>query len=138
MWDSVTQQEVVGATERALRSLFGLRSHPAAQDVRKCLEALDEIGTLQVTTQHLQKHSELIATLKKVRTTTTWSSAVSTRLGSRLTSPGSLPPAPRAKLIHFGLEKIFKILQSKEIFFIFSKTPSLRVGEEKQNVFIFI
>ncbi|KAG7260986.1 hypothetical protein CRUP_016933, partial [Coryphaenoides rupestris] len=36
-------------------------------DVRKCLEALDEIGTLQVTTQHLQKHSELIATLKKIR-----------------------------------------------------------------------
>ncbi|CAL8330074.1 unnamed protein product [Merluccius merluccius] len=36
-------------------------------DVRKCLEALDEIGTLQVTMQHLQKHSELIATLKKIR-----------------------------------------------------------------------
>lgn len=36
-------------------------------DVKKCLEALDEIGTLQVTTQHLQKHSELIATLKKIR-----------------------------------------------------------------------
>ncbi|KAG7260989.1 hypothetical protein CRUP_016936 [Coryphaenoides rupestris] len=38
------------------------------EDVRKCLEALDEIGTLQVTTQHLQKHSELIATLKKFKT----------------------------------------------------------------------
>ncbi|KAM3624154.1 uncharacterized protein V6R79_019860 [Siganus canaliculatus] len=36
-------------------------------DVKKCLDALDEIGTLQVTTQHLQKHSELIATLKKIR-----------------------------------------------------------------------
>ncbi|XP_034044410.1 PC4 and SFRS1 interacting protein 1a isoform X1 [Thalassophryne amazonica] len=36
-------------------------------DVKKCLEALDEIGALQVTTQHLQKHSELIATLKKIR-----------------------------------------------------------------------
>lgn len=35
--------------------------------MRKCLEALDEIGTLQVTTQHLQRHSELIATLKKIR-----------------------------------------------------------------------
>ncbi|PWA30619.1 hypothetical protein CCH79_00009167, partial [Gambusia affinis] len=34
-------------------------------DVKKCLDALDEIGSLQVTTQHLQKHSELIATLKK-------------------------------------------------------------------------
>ncbi|KAI4833116.1 hypothetical protein KUCAC02_016033 [Chaenocephalus aceratus] len=36
-------------------------------DVKKCLEALDEISALQVTTQHLQKHSELIATLKKIR-----------------------------------------------------------------------
>ncbi|XP_030596634.1 PC4 and SFRS1 interacting protein 1a isoform X3 [Archocentrus centrarchus] len=36
-------------------------------DVKKCLDALDEIGALQVTTQHLQKHSELIATLKKIR-----------------------------------------------------------------------
>ncbi|MEQ2230727.1 hypothetical protein ILYODFUR_032336 [Ilyodon furcidens] len=37
------------------------------RDVKKCLDALDEIGSLQVTTQHLQKHSELIATLKKIR-----------------------------------------------------------------------
>ncbi|CAN9510306.1 unnamed protein product [Ophioblennius macclurei] len=36
-------------------------------DVKKCLEALDEISALQVTTQHLQKHSDLIATLKKIR-----------------------------------------------------------------------
>ncbi|XP_061687002.1 PC4 and SFRS1 interacting protein 1a isoform X2 [Syngnathoides biaculeatus] len=36
-------------------------------DVKKCLDALDEISTLQVTTQHLQKQSELIATLKKIR-----------------------------------------------------------------------
>lgn len=36
------------------------------KDIKKCLDALDEISTLQVTTQHLQKHSELIATLKKV------------------------------------------------------------------------
>lgn len=36
-------------------------------DVKKCLDALDEIGALQVTTQHLQKHSDLIATLKKIR-----------------------------------------------------------------------
>ncbi|CAB1327312.1 unnamed protein product [Coregonus sp. 'balchen'] len=35
------------------------------EDVKKCLVALDELGMLQVTTQHLQKHSELIATLKK-------------------------------------------------------------------------
>ncbi|KAM8880345.1 PC4 and SFRS1 interacting protein 1a isoform 3-T3 [Spinachia spinachia] len=36
-------------------------------DVKKCLDALDDIGALQVTTQHLQKHGELIATLKKIR-----------------------------------------------------------------------
>nr|XP_040043033.1 PC4 and SFRS1 interacting protein 1a isoform X4 [Gasterosteus aculeatus aculeatus] len=36
-------------------------------DMKKCLDALDDIGSLQVTTQHLQKHSELIATLKKIR-----------------------------------------------------------------------
>nr|XP_057921556.1 PC4 and SFRS1 interacting protein 1a isoform X4 [Doryrhamphus excisus] len=36
-------------------------------DVKKCLDALDEISSLQVTTQHLQKQSELIATLKKIR-----------------------------------------------------------------------
>ncbi|XP_069780870.1 PC4 and SFRS1 interacting protein 1a isoform X1 [Narcine bancroftii] len=36
-------------------------------DVNKCIEALDELAALQVTPQHLQKHSELIATLKKMR-----------------------------------------------------------------------
>ncbi|XP_054599660.1 PC4 and SFRS1 interacting protein 1a isoform X3 [Nothobranchius furzeri] len=36
-------------------------------DIKKCLDALDEISSLQVTTQHLQRHSELIATLKKIR-----------------------------------------------------------------------
>ena len=47
--------------------LSPLVSCPPLQDVKKCLDALDEIGALQVTTQHLQKHSELISTLKKVR-----------------------------------------------------------------------
>ncbi|XP_072880800.1 PC4 and SFRS1 interacting protein 1a isoform X2 [Hemitrygon akajei] len=36
-------------------------------DVKKCTEVLDELSALQVTPQHLQKHSELIATLKKMR-----------------------------------------------------------------------
>ncbi|XP_068607604.1 PC4 and SFRS1 interacting protein 1a [Brachionichthys hirsutus] len=36
-------------------------------DVKKCLDVLDELSALQVTTQHLQKHGELIATLKKIR-----------------------------------------------------------------------
>ncbi|XP_078279682.1 hepatoma-derived growth factor-related protein 2 isoform X2 [Rhinoraja longicauda] len=36
-------------------------------DVKKCVEALEELRTLQVTTQLLQKHSDLVATLKKIR-----------------------------------------------------------------------
>uniref|UniRef100_H3AI75 PC4 and SRSF1 interacting protein 1 n=1 Tax=Latimeria chalumnae TaxID=7897 RepID=H3AI75_LATCH len=36
-------------------------------DVNKCIEALDELASLQVTMQHLQKHSELVTTLKKIR-----------------------------------------------------------------------
>ncbi|XP_052400943.1 PC4 and SFRS1 interacting protein 1a isoform X4 [Carassius gibelio] len=36
-------------------------------DVKKCLVALDELNSLHVTTQHLQRHCELIATLKKIR-----------------------------------------------------------------------
>ncbi|XP_055014204.1 PC4 and SFRS1 interacting protein 1a isoform X4 [Boleophthalmus pectinirostris] len=36
-------------------------------DMKKCMDALDELSALQVTTQHLQKHCELIATLKKIR-----------------------------------------------------------------------
>ncbi|XP_051752839.1 PC4 and SFRS1 interacting protein 1a isoform X4 [Ctenopharyngodon idella] len=36
-------------------------------DVRKCLVALDELSSLHITTQHLQRHCELIATLKKIR-----------------------------------------------------------------------
>ncbi|XP_039550561.1 PC4 and SFRS1 interacting protein 1a isoform X2 [Pimephales promelas] len=36
-------------------------------DVRKCVVALDELSSLHITTQHLQRHCELITTLKKVR-----------------------------------------------------------------------
>ncbi|XP_069784947.1 hepatoma-derived growth factor-related protein 2 isoform X2 [Narcine bancroftii] len=36
-------------------------------DVKKCVEALEELQTLQVTAQLLQKHSDLVATLKKIR-----------------------------------------------------------------------
>ncbi|XP_053713290.1 PC4 and SFRS1 interacting protein 1a isoform X3 [Synchiropus splendidus] len=36
-------------------------------DVKKCLDALDEIGALQITTHQLQKHTELFVTLKKIR-----------------------------------------------------------------------
>ncbi|XP_049981140.1 hepatoma-derived growth factor-related protein 2 isoform X5 [Alexandromys fortis] len=36
-------------------------------DVRRCLSALEELGTLQVTSQILQKNTDVVATLKKIR-----------------------------------------------------------------------
>ncbi|ERE72233.1 hepatoma-derived growth factor-related protein 2 [Cricetulus griseus] len=36
-------------------------------DVRRCLTALEELGTLQVTSQILQKNTDVVATLKKIR-----------------------------------------------------------------------
>ncbi|XP_069849483.1 hepatoma-derived growth factor-related protein 2-like isoform X2 [Dipodomys merriami] len=36
-------------------------------DVQRCLNALDELGTLQVTSQILQKNTDVVATLKKIR-----------------------------------------------------------------------
>lgn len=36
------------------------------QDVNRCIEALDELASLQVTMQQAQKHTEMILTLKKV------------------------------------------------------------------------
>ena len=35
-------------------------------DVNRCIEALDELASLQVTMQQAQKHTEMITTLKKV------------------------------------------------------------------------
>ena len=40
---------------------------PTLQDVKRCLNALEELGTLQVTSQILQKNTDVVATLKKVR-----------------------------------------------------------------------
>ncbi|KAG9466016.1 hypothetical protein GDO78_017362 [Eleutherodactylus coqui] len=37
------------------------------QDVHRCINALDELTSLQVTMQHAQKHTDLITTLKKIR-----------------------------------------------------------------------
>lgn len=37
------------------------------QDVNRCINALDELATLQVTMQHAHKHTDLITTLKKIR-----------------------------------------------------------------------
>uniref|UniRef100_A0A8C1EL17 Hepatoma-derived growth factor-related protein 2 n=2 Tax=Cyprinus carpio TaxID=7962 RepID=A0A8C1EL17_CYPCA len=36
-------------------------------DIEKCLQALDELSSVQVTTQILQKNADVIATLKKIR-----------------------------------------------------------------------
>ncbi|EMP34062.1 Lens epithelium-derived growth factor, partial [Chelonia mydas] len=36
-------------------------------DVNRCIEALDELSSLQVTMQQAQKHTEMILTLKKIR-----------------------------------------------------------------------
>lgn len=40
---------------------------PSLQDIKRCLNALEELGTLQVTSHILQKHTDVVATLKKVR-----------------------------------------------------------------------
>lgn len=39
---------------------------PSEQDIKRCLNALEELGTLQVTSHILQKHTDVVATLKKV------------------------------------------------------------------------
>ncbi|NXX73742.1 PSIP1 factor, partial [Urocolius indicus] len=36
-------------------------------DVSRCIEALDELASLQITMQQAQKHTEMILTLKKIR-----------------------------------------------------------------------
>ncbi|KAM6230716.1 PC4 and SFRS1-interacting protein isoform 2-T2 [Porphyrio hochstetteri] len=36
-------------------------------DVTRCIEALDELASLQITMQQAQKHTEMILTLKKIR-----------------------------------------------------------------------
>ena len=36
-------------------------------DMKRCLNALDVLGTLQVTSQILQKNTDMVATLKKIR-----------------------------------------------------------------------
>ncbi|XP_019717292.1 PC4 and SFRS1 interacting protein 1a [Hippocampus comes] len=64
--DPKKTEERSGAKKKDLRCGNSSRSSEHS-DVKKCLDALDEISTLQVTTQHLQKQSELIATLKKIR-----------------------------------------------------------------------
>lgn len=43
-----------------------LISVPSLQDIKRCLNALEELGTLQVTSHILQKHTDVVATLKKV------------------------------------------------------------------------
>lgn len=42
------------------------------KDVNRCIEALDELASLQVTMQQAQKHTEMITTLKKVSDREFW------------------------------------------------------------------
>ncbi|XP_073491823.1 PC4 and SFRS1-interacting protein [Aquarana catesbeiana] len=37
------------------------------QDVNRCIIALDELASLQITMQHAQKHTDMITTLKRIR-----------------------------------------------------------------------
>lgn len=37
------------------------------QDIRKCLTALDQLSMVYVTCKHVQRHSELVSTLRKVK-----------------------------------------------------------------------
>ncbi|KAM9330673.1 PC4 and SFRS1-interacting protein [Gastrophryne carolinensis] len=37
------------------------------QDVNRCIVALDELASLQITMQHAQKHTDMITTLKRIR-----------------------------------------------------------------------
>lgn len=39
------------------------------QDIGKCVRALDQLGMVYVTSKHVQRHSELVSTLRKVRHT---------------------------------------------------------------------
>uniref|UniRef100_A0A4W3GDP0 Lens epithelium-derived growth factor integrase-binding domain-containing protein n=1 Tax=Callorhinchus milii TaxID=7868 RepID=A0A4W3GDP0_CALMI len=58
------------STEQKLQKLHTDIKHALkvdSPDIKKCVEALEDLRTLQVTTQLLQKHSDLVATLKKIR-----------------------------------------------------------------------
>lgn len=68
---------------------------PPLQDIKRCLNALEELGTLQVTSHILQKHTDVVATLKKVE------QRAEASLGQAGSLPGSSskgvpPPAPGA------------------------------------------
>lgn len=60
-------QSPLGTAGSILGDSLGCLSTLALQDVRKCLSALEELGTLQVTSQILQKNTDVVATLKKIR-----------------------------------------------------------------------
>lgn len=71
---------------------------PSLQDIKRCLNALEELGTLQVTSHILQKHTDVVATLKKVE-----QRGLSPRWGQQGALPGPSPnkgvppPAPRGR-----------------------------------------
>lgn len=62
----IALQSSLGTAGNILGDSQGFLSAFALQDVRRCLSALEELGTLQVTSQILQKNTDVVATLKKV------------------------------------------------------------------------
>lgn len=69
---------------------------PSLQDIKRCLNALEELGTLQVTSHILQKHTDVVATLKKVEQRAEASLGPAGSLPG-LSSKGVPPPAPRGR-----------------------------------------
>lgn len=63
------------------------------QDINKCLMALDQLSMVYVTSKHVQRHSELIVTLRKVKKAATRSRSVWRRI-SRLTCKPSSSSVP--------------------------------------------
>lgn len=62
--DCAPHRAAPDAHEETSRQL--LISLSPLQDIKRCLNALEELGTLQVTSHILQKHTDVVATLKKV------------------------------------------------------------------------
>ncbi|KAF6306330.1 HDGF like 2 [Rhinolophus ferrumequinum] len=77
-------------------------------DVKRCLNALEELGTLQVTSHILQKNTDVVATLKKIRRykankdVMEKAAEVYTRLKSRVLGPKSEATQKAART---GVEK---------------------------------
>ncbi|XP_048197905.1 hepatoma-derived growth factor-related protein 2 isoform X4 [Perognathus longimembris pacificus] len=88
-------------------------------DVQRCLNALDELGTLQVTSQILQKNTDVVATLKKIRRykankdVMEKAAEVYTRLKSRVLGP-KIEAIQKASKMGGEKEKTEELLSGEE------------------------